>query len=230
MNRPKTINILRPSGILFDLDGTLVDTSRDITANINRAFESHGYPQLPHETILSHVGFGAHFLVKSCIEVNRPDEVVDDRLVTEIWEKFRDHYRMHIIEHAQPYPGVREFLASSTVPMGVVSNKPAEFVIGVLKALDLHEHFSFIWGRDSLPVSKPDPQVIRYGIHELGISEAAQVCMVGDNAVDIISANGAGAISVAVSYGFSSRDMLEKEQPDFLFQSFPEFVAGCRLG
>ncbi|MBT3228759.1 MAG: HAD-IA family hydrolase [Candidatus Marinimicrobia bacterium] len=215
--------MLNPRGILFDLDGTLVDTSRDITANINRAFESLGYPQLSHETILSHVGYGAHFLVQKCLQINTPDIKVDDKLVTEIWEKFRDFYRNHIVDEAQPYPGVIEFLRDESRPMGVISNKPEEMVKGVLRELNLSQHFKFSWGRDTLPVSKPDPEVIRYGIHELGIELPGDVCMLGDNPVDTIAAKGAGAISIALSYGFSSVDMLEKEEPDFLYHSFEEF-------
>ncbi|MBT3252779.1 MAG: HAD-IA family hydrolase [Candidatus Marinimicrobia bacterium] len=216
--------MLNPRGILFDLDGTLVDTSRDITSNINRAFKAMGYPQLSHETILSHVGYGAHYLVQKCLQINSPEIKVDDKLVTQIWEKFREFYRVHIIDEAQPYPGVVDFLRNEKRPMGVISNKPEEMVKAVLRELHLDQHFKFCWGRDTLPVSKPDPEVIRYGIHELGIDLPADVCMLGDNPVDTIAAKGAGAISIALSYGFSSVEMLEKEQPDFLFHNFEEFV------
>jgi phosphoglycolate phosphatase len=216
--------MLNPRGILFDLDGTLVDTSRDISSNINRAFESMGYPQLPHATILSHVGNGAHYLVEKCLQINQPQIQVDETLVTAIWEKFRNFYRVHVVDEAQPYAGVVEFLEMEQRPMGVVSNKPEEMVKAVLKELGLIQHFKFTWGRDSLPVSKPDPQVIRYGIHELGIETPGHVCMLGDNPVDTIAAKGAGAISIALSYGFSSLDILEKEKPDFLFHSFQEFA------
>ncbi len=216
--------MLNPRGILFDLDGTLVDTSRDITANINRAFVSMGYQRLPHETILSHVGHGAHFLVQKCLEENYSDITVDEKLVSTIWEKFREFYRDHIIDEAQPYPGVVEFLQNDNRPMGVVSNKPEEMVRAVLRELNLDNHFKFMWGRDTLPVSKPDPEVIRYGIHELGISFPGDVCMLGDNPVDTIAAKGAGAISVALSYGFTPVEILEQEAPDFLYHSFNEFV------
>ncbi|MCF7826882.1 MAG: HAD-IA family hydrolase [Candidatus Marinimicrobia bacterium] len=215
--------MLNPRGILFDLDGTLVDTSRDITANLNRAFESMGYEQLSHETILSHVGKGAHYLVQQCLEVNLPGIKVDDKLVTSIWESFRDFYRVHIIDEAQPYPGVLEFLRTENRPMGVISNKPEEMVLAVLRELNLSKYFKFSWGRDSMPVSKPDPEVIRYGIYELGIDNPGQVCMLGDNPVDTIAAKGAGAIAIALSYGFSSIQSLENEQPDYLFHSFMEF-------
>lgn len=215
-------------GYLFDLDGTLVDTSRDITANLNRAFVTFGYPELPHEVILSHVGFGARFLVEQCLKVNKSDVQVDDKLVTEFWESFRDHYRDHIIDHALPYTGVREFLKATQQPMGVISNKPEEFVKAVLVALDMDQHFKFMWGRDSLPVSKPDPEVIRYGVYELGVSEASSVCMVGDNPVDIIAAKGAGALAVGLSSGFSPVDHLEAEHPDYLFHSFEAFALTFR--
>ncbi|NQV42933.1 MAG: HAD-IA family hydrolase [Candidatus Marinimicrobia bacterium] len=216
--------MLNPKGILFDLDGTLVDTSRDITANLNRAFISMGYPELPHATILSHVGNGAHYLVEKCLHINQADIKVDDKLVTTIWEKFRDFYRLHIIDEAQPYAGVVEFLENEKRPMGVVSNKPEEMVKAVLRELNLAHHFKFTWGRDSLPVSKPDPQVIRYGIHELGIEVPGHVCMLGDNPVDTIAAKGAGAISIALSYGFSSETVLKQEHPDYLYHSFDEFA------
>ncbi len=215
--------MLNPRGILFDLDGTLVDTSRDITANINRAFESMGYQQLSHETILSHVGYGAHYLLQQCLRTNMPELKVDEKLVTTIWERFRDFYRVHIVDEAQPYDGVVDFLKLEKRPMGVISNKPEEFVRAVLRELNLLQYFKFSWGRDTLPVSKPDPEVIRYGVHELGIEFPQEVCMLGDNPVDTIAAKGAGAIAIAVSYGFSSVAELEKEQPDFLYHSFEEF-------
>ncbi len=222
--------MLNPRGILFDLDGTLVDTSRDITSNLNRAFESMGYPQLPHATILSHVGNGAHYLLEQCLQINQPDMKVDDKLVTSIWEKFRELYLVHIIDEAQPYAGVVEFLESERRPMGVVSNKPEVMVRAVLRELKLLHHFKFTWGRDSLPVSKPDPEVIRYGIHELGIDVPGDVCMLGDNPVDIIAAKGAGAIAIALSYGFSSVEVLENAQPDFLYHSFEEFAKSIQPG
>ncbi len=216
--------MLNPKGLLFDLDGTLIDTSRDITSNINRAFVDLGYQQLPHETILSRVGYGAHYLVEKCLQVHQPDIKVDDALVTEIWERFRDFYRIHTVDEAQPYPGVVTFLEEEKRPMGVISNKPEELVKAVLKEMNLLEYFKFTWGRDTLPVSKPDPEVVRYGIHELGFETAAQVCMVGDNPVDTIAAKGAGAISIAMSYGFSPIPILKQESPDYLFSSFTEFI------
>lgn len=215
--------MLNPKGILFDLDGTLVDTSRDISENLNRAFASMGYQQLSHEAILSHVGYGAHFLVEQCLKVHLPDIKVNDQLVTEIWEQFRDFYRVHIIDEAQPYKGVIDFLNAEQRPMGVISNKPEEFVKAVLTGLNLLQYFKFTWGRDTLPVSKPDPEIIRYGIHELGLNDPRQVCMVGDNPVDTIAAKGAGAIAVAVSYGFTPVHFLERESPDHLYHSFLDF-------
>lgn len=212
------------SGFLFDLDGTLVDTSRDISANLNRALNSYGYDQLDHELILSYVGNGAQYLVTKCIQHHEPSVLVDDELVTKIWEKFRDHYREHIIDEAEPYPGVVDFLIKENRPMGVISNKPEEFVRGVLNALGLGKHFKFMWGRDTLPVSKPDPQVIRFGIHELGLDEAKAVCMVGDHMVDTRAAKGAGAISVALASGFTPQDQLKEADPDFLFKDFNSFA------
>ena len=215
--------MLNPKGILFDLDGTLVDTSRDITANINRAFDSMGFAQLPHGTILSHVGFGAHFLVEKCLQIHQPDIKVDDQLVTKIWELFREHYREHIIDEAKPYPGVADYLGQEKRPMGVISNKPEEFVKAVLRELGLLHHFKFSWGKDTLPVAKPNPEVIRFGVHELGINDPKKVCMLGDNPVDTIAAKGAGAISIALTYGFSSKETLMKEDPDFVFDFLSEF-------
>lgn len=219
-------------GLLFDLDGTLVDTSRDITANLNRAFTSFGYPQLEHEIILSHVGYGSHFLIKNCLAHNKIDVVVDDVLVTAMWEKFREHYRLHLVDESAPYPGVVDFLQNETRPMGVVSNKPEEFVIGVLEELNLDRYFKFMWGRDTLPVCKPDPQVIRYAAHELGIEQPGKVCMLGDNPVDIKAAKGAGALAVGLASGFTPMEILNNENPDYLFESFSQFsdsIQGVRL-
>ncbi|MCF7807441.1 MAG: HAD-IA family hydrolase [Candidatus Marinimicrobia bacterium] len=221
--------MLKPVGFLFDLDGTLVDTSRDISANLNRAFDSFGYPQLSHETILSHVGYGANFLVTKCLQHHEPDMKVDNDLITEIWEKFRDHYRGHLVDESTPYPGVLDFLKAETRPMGVVSNKPEEFVIGVLRELDMTQYFTFMWGKDTLPVWKPDPEVIKYGIFELGLQITDPVCMVGDNPVDTQAAKGAGTISVALASGFTPRDILAKAEPDHLFPDFSSFAERFRI-
>ncbi|NQV48889.1 MAG: HAD-IA family hydrolase [Candidatus Marinimicrobia bacterium] len=222
--------MLNPRGILFDLDGTLVDTGRDITANLNRAFKSMGYQQLPHETILGKVGYGAHYLVQQCLQIHEPKIKVEEKLVTELWELFRAFYRIHIIDEAQPYPGVIDFLEQDNRPLGVISNKPEEFVLAILTELNLMQYFKFAWGRDTLPVSKPDPEVIRFGIHELGIDLARHVAMVGDSPVDIRAAKGAGAISIALSYGFSPLVELEAESPDFLFHSFLDFSTTVQPG
>ncbi|NQV14106.1 HAD-IA family hydrolase [bacterium] len=215
--------MLDPKGILFDLDGTLIDTSHDIAANLNRAFESMSYPQLPYAIIMSHVGYGAHYLVEHCLQTHQPDIKVDDQLVTKIWEQFRAFYRLHIVDEAQPYPGVTQFLEQEQRPMGVISNKPEEFVKAVLRELDHLKYFKFSWGRDSLPVSKPDPEIIRYGVYELGFDDPGDVCMVGDNEVDLIAAKGAGSISVGMTYGFSAAHLIEKEAPDYLFHNFIDF-------
>lgn len=217
------------NGLLFDLDGTLVDTSRDISANLNRALNSYGYGQLDHEIILSYVGNGAQYLVTKCIQHYEPHVNVDDGLVTKIWEKFRDHYREHIVDEAKPYPGVLEFLAQEERPMGVISNKPEEFVHGVLQTLGMANHFKFMWGRDTLPVAKPDPQVIHYGIHELGLDGSHSVCMVGDHMVDTRAAKGAGAISVALASGFTSIEELKEADPDFLFEDFNSFAEAFKV-
>jgi phosphoglycolate phosphatase len=211
-------------GILFDLDGTLVDTSRDISTNLNRALDTYDYTQLDHDIILSYVGNGAQYLVTKCLQHHRPDIEVDEKLVTQIWEKFRDHYRDHMVDEAEPYPGVLNFLDDEHRPMGVISNKPEEFVRGVLTALGMSRYFKFMWGMDTLPVSKPDPQVIKYGIHELGIETSKRVCMVGDHPVDTIAAKGANAVSVALASGFTPARILKDAQPDFLFKDFKSFA------
>ena len=113
-------------------------------------------------------------------------------------------------------------------PMANESETAVEFVKAVLREMNLLEYFKFTWGRDTLPVSKPDPEVVRYGIHELGIEIASDVCMVGDNPVDTIAGKGAGAVAVAVSYGFSPVHILEKEAPDFLFSNFSDFSTAVK--
>jgi len=216
---------MKLTAVLFDLDGTLVDSSQDITNNLNRALADLGFGSLSKETVLSHVGYGAPYLIEKCLsEFLPPTEISKDTIVNGL-AGFRNHYLAHLIDTSAPYPGVSEFLDSlETVPLGVISNKPEDVVQGVLKALNMDHYFQFMYGRDSTDWKKPDPRVIHQGLVQIGIPASKSVWFVGDSFVDVKAAKAAGVTAVAVEQGYTPRERLIQEKPDLLVKNFLELL------
>jgi len=215
---------MQVTALLFDLDGTLVDTSEDIVSNLNRSLADEGLKPLPKEHIMSHVGYGAFFLVRNCLEEQLPTHQVSDSRVEKVLDRFREYYKVHIIDDAEVYPGLETLLERYPVPRAVVSNKPEHMVHNVLNALGLMDVFEFAWGKDSTDQPKPQPGVIFQALQKLGIEADRRVWFIGDSPVDIRAAKQAGVTAAAVSHGFSACADLEAMEPDFLVSGFPELL------
>ncbi|MEA3466447.1 MAG: HAD-IA family hydrolase [Thermodesulfobacteriota bacterium] len=183
---------------LFDLDGTLVDSSRDLANTVNRLRQHLDLPALAVETALSFVGDGTTKLVQRALPdgIYRPEHL----------QLFLQLYSDHLIEHSACYPGIREFLAQHhTTALAVVTNKPYQLAIDLLQGLDLFEPFSFIVGGDSLAEKKPHPLPIFHTLQQLDIAPANCV-MIGDHHTDLRSAEAAGVSSCFCHYGFGHTD------------------------
>jgi len=215
-----------PRAVLFDLDGTLVDTGPDIAAAVNRMLVELGRAPEPLQRILGWVGDGSPRLVQRALaggdEPRPPAAEAEHALAL-----FLDHYRAGICQRSEPYPGARqvlEGLRQSGIRSGVVTNKPEQLSRELLDALGLARLLDVIVGGDTLAVKKPDPGPIRHACRVLGL-EPTQVVYVGDSMTDCRAAQAAGMAMVAVSYGYNRGADLTKAPCAAMIDSLEELPA-----
>lgn len=197
--------------LIFDLDGTLANSERDLADSVNATRAWRHLPALPIETIASYVGNGAPVLIRRAFPDAKDDEL--PRLL----RYFLDYYREHMLDSTVLYPGVKEALDrlhAADVAMAVLTNKPVRFSISLIAGLGLESHFFRIYGGNSFEEKKPHPRGINLLRAESG-AEASRTIMVGDSAVDVMTARNAGVKVCGVSWGF---------QPETFVQAPPDFV------
>ncbi len=180
--------------IVFDLDGTLVDSAPDIVASLQRVLARMGREVIPAERIVASIGRGMRKLVEGTSAP--PHEPV--------MEAFLKEYGGHLVEHSRLYPGVAETLPRIAARKVVLSNKPQELARRVLEILGVADHFEAIYGGDSFPVRKPDLDAFR------GATRGARrVLVVGDSGIDVETARKAGVPVCAVTYGYQKPGELD---------------------
>jgi len=210
--------------ILFDLDGTLVDSSRDIFKSINLTLNNFCYESITLEQSNSYVGDGIIMLVKRALGKSiygNQHHVIDADLLTKADKVYRDFYSRHLLDTTIPYPGVANTLDRlSNLALAVISNKAAIYVNEIMHHFQLDKYFRIILGGNSLDLKKPDPYPLLYVAQQFNI-EPRQCLMVGDSEKDIIAGKAAGMITCAVTYGMRSEESLIKQQPDFMLSDFP---------
>ncbi len=181
--------------ILFDLDGTLIDSVGDIATAANLALQDLGLPPRPEVAIRGFIGDGVFMLLRRCLE----DRDADDAL-TEAVERFRIHYDRCALDTTNFFPGVPEVLDQLSCPLGVVSNKPEGFCRSILRGLQTEDRFGAICGGDTFPEKKPSPAPI---LGALGLlrANATNSVFVGDGLQDMEAARAAGCRAVGVAWG-----------------------------
>jgi phosphoglycolate phosphatase len=197
--------------LIFDLDGTLIDSKRDLVDSVNATRIWAGLQALPDELVASYVGNGAPVLIQRAF----PDGTAADH--ARFLRYFLDYYREHMLDATTLYPGVREALDrlhSADVAMAVLTNKPVRFSVHLIEGLGLDTHFFRIYGGNSFEEKKPHPLGIRLLMEESGAGASATM-MVGDSAVDVLTARNAGVQACGVSWGF---------QPETFSQAPPDLV------
>ena len=202
--------------VVFDLDGTLVDSAADLADAVNAALSGNELPRVPDEQVVGFIGNGTRLLVSRSIEVHRPAPSVD--LVDAVLEDFRGHYAHHCLDKTVLYPGVLEMLEAlreAGVSLAVLTNKQREFSEQILQGLQVRSFFSSIVGGDDFPSRKPDPTGLRSILDALSCPAEACV-MVGDSTVDLATASNAGVSGCAVTWGFVSEAKLLAASPRFL--------------
>lgn len=186
-------------GVLFDLDGTLVDSRRDLAAAANAVLHDLGLPPLPLEVVAGYVGRGARALIARCLNHVAPGRDADD----EIARAFLAHYDRVMLETTEAFPGVEAGLAALRgrgVPLGVVTNKPHAPAVEVLDALDLSRFFGVILGSGVVPRKKPAPDGLLVAAGKIGV-RPSNCLYVGDSDVDIEAARAAGMEAIWCSWG-----------------------------
>jgi phosphoglycolate phosphatase len=205
-------------GVLFDLDGTLIDSRRDIAASVNFTLASLGgrYSPLSLESVERMVGDGVRQLL------SRAAGPLDDQTMKRALDIFLPYYLDHCADSTCLYPGVLETLRSfSGRGLAVVTNKPMAHTEKTLKALGIGSFFPVVLGGDSLPTRKPDPGPVVEALRRLGLSPSEAI-MVGDSPMDIHAARSAGVRVAAVTYGFRTGAELISHSPDYLLGAFAE--------
>jgi len=212
--------------VIFDLDGTLIDSRLDLVHSVNAALRHIHRPELPDEVIASYVGDGAPILIQRALG----GESLDEALIRKGLEFFLSYYREHKLDHTTVYPGIREALASiqnsgngTPRKMAVLSNKPVNPSRAIVEALGLGPYFTQIYGGNSFATKKPEPEGALKLVGEAGV-RPDQAAIVGDSHVDIRTGRNAGLWTVAVTYGFAPHT-LEVETPDVVVDHPAELVA-----
>lgn len=187
--------------LLFDLDGTLIDSKRDLVQSVNATMREIGRAELSEDLVASYVGSGAPALISRALGGAPAPEELQSAL-----SFFLAHYEEHKLDLTTEYPGVREALEQLRgVPMAVLTNKPVNISVRILEGLRLAEFFRAIYGGNSFATKKPDPLGANTILGELGIA-GAEAAMVGDSEVDVQTARNAGMISAIVNFGFGMHD------------------------
>ena len=203
--------------VIFDLDGTLIDSRLDLVHSVNAALRHIGRPELPDDVIASYVGDGAPILIQRALG----GEAVDEAIVRQGLQFFLSYYREHKLDHTTVYAGVKQALttvqlASNGRPrkLAVLSNKPVVPSRAIVEALGLGPFFTQIYGGNSFATKKPDPEGARKLLEENG-ARPEEAVIVGDSHVDVETGRNAGLWTVGVSYGFAPHT-LQASPPDVL--------------
>jgi phosphoglycolate phosphatase len=209
--------------LVFDLDGTLIDSGADLCASVNAMLRHFGRAPLADSVVASYIGDGAPLLVRRAL-----GDAVDQSFIDAALAYFLDYYREHKLDRTRVYPGVFEALDNLRFgpdgmarSMAVLTNKPVGASQAICDALGLSSYFLRIYGGNSFPTKKPDPEGLNALICEAGVT-AQETLMIGDSPVDILTARNAGAWSVGCSYGLSPQ-ALAAAQPDCLIDSASEW-------
>lgn len=201
--------------LIFDLDGTLVNTLDDIAASVNYALINLNMRPISAETVRQFVGDGSKALLARSLAGST--ERLGESLAL-----YEDHYRRNLVVHSSLYPNVRETLEYfKSIPMAVISNKTGEFVVPVLERLGIAHYFKMAIGADHGIRLKPAPDSVLRILAEVGAPQE-RTALVGDGTTDVTAGRVAGVITCAVTYGFRSEHELRKAGPDYIVHQISE--------
>ncbi|MGH6769089.1 MAG: phosphoglycolate phosphatase [Xanthobacteraceae bacterium] len=210
--------------VVFDLDGTLVDTAPDLVATLNVVLAGEGLPPVAYEVARIMVGGGARLMIERGLAAegrSLPEPEVD-----RLFRAFIDHYATHIADASRPFPDAEaalDVLAGRGCRLAVCTNKLEWLSVRLLDALGLSQRFAAICGADTFRIAKPDPEILRLTIARAG-GEPTRAVMIGDSMTDIATARAAGIPVVAVDFGYTETPVTALG-PDRVVSSFAALPA-----
>jgi phosphoglycolate phosphatase len=206
--------------VLFDLDGTLVDSEKDIAEAANYTREHYGLKRVSDSVIAEYVGNGVYTLLEKSLGTTNQAKIL------EAYEIFQEHYRLHLADFTKTFPGTFDLLnllKDKNIKMGVVSNKPQEFTTSVLEKLNLAPYFGVAFGPEATVNKKPHPEPLLTACAKLGAA-VDETIMVGDSVVDIQAAQAAKMKVAVLTHGYGTREVLNSNHPDWLVDSMPALI------
>ena len=202
--------------LVFDFDGTLVDTQQDIVDSINRTLKELELRTLEREVLSTFIGKGVNHLMTRSLEGTGYNDL--PRAI----DTFMRHYEAHLMDQTDLFPNCREILEHFSHKVNtILSNKPTRFITQILDALDWRDPFSTIIGGDLMPEKKPDPGGLLHILEQHG-TRLEDALMIGDSLVDIETGKRAGVKTCGVTYGHAGRESLESAQPDWIVDGLLE--------
>lgn len=203
--------------VVFDLDGTLVDSKYDLTNSVNFVRNSYDYNPLPVDKVASYLGSGITALVKATL-----CELKDGQFDTAV-KMFKDNYAKHLTDKTIPYNDVAKMLSNIPQQKVLLSNKDEKFAKQILDTLNLSQFFTAIYGGDSFKEKKPNPLPIYEIMKKFSLTKD-EIVMVGDGTNDILVGKNAGIKTIGVLYGYSSKEQVEKLEPTYIAKNPKEIV------
>jgi phosphoglycolate phosphatase len=208
--------------LVFDLDGTLIDSKMDLVNSVNATLRELKREALPTDLVASYVGSGAPVLIRRALGGNPNEEELRRALAF-----FLVHYEEHKLDYTRLYPRVAETLEQlKTLPMSVLTNKPVKISVRILEGLGVAHYFRSIYGGNSFETKKPDPLGAKQILSEFNMAPR-EAAMVGDSEVDVQTARNAGMPAVIVNFGFGTHDRGAHPADVYIdqFEELTKFVA-----
>lgn len=215
-----------PKLVMFDLDGTLVDSAADIAVALNRALADLALPAVTEAQVRTWVGRGASRLVHCALEHQRQAAGSFEKMHDTLLARFMARYQEDVSGRSTLYPGAAELLQAcraAGIALACVTNKPYAPALALLENLSVLEPFDLLLGGDSLPHKKPHPAALQHCLRHFGVT-ADDALMVGDSRNDVEAARAAGVRCVALPWGYNHGEPIETSQPDWLLESLVDLL------
>lgn len=208
--------------LIFDLDGTIVDSKADIASSVNAVREEYGLKHIPVDTVRSYLGNDVNALMEYAVRgvVYEKEKITKSDIIA----KFKFYYWQRLTDTTFVFDGIKDMLEIlKNKNKAILSNKNEDFSCEIIRRLGISNYFIKIWGGDTISVKKPDPKPI-LDLIRLTNSDISKTVMIGDSANDFLAAKNAGIQSIAVLYGYSDQNQIEKCNPNFIVKTPKDII------